>query len=223
MIRGTKQDNKTLWERIVKAFGADTDDIGTSDWSQLEQALAHVSELSEQLEKQNLTLPHLDTHKHIYPEMEERYATKEEWEKELSAAVERTKELLPQLMRTVKRRQKNLDLVRSDAGKLNQPEVQKGYSQAEEAARKQYMEALHYKDRTIATLRKAQSILAVASKKKFPGREPRRQDPSRPNEADAVQDSHGISGGAVEQQKDADETDDLISLGPLANSANAIK
>ena len=96
MICGTKQDNKTLRESMVKAFGADTEDISTSDWSQLEQALAHLSELSEQLNKQISPLPHLDTHKHIYPEIEEQYAIKEEYEKELLAAVESTEGLLPQ-------------------------------------------------------------------------------------------------------------------------------
>ena len=33
----------------------------------------------------------------------------------------------------------------------------------------------------------------------------------------------GVSDGGVEQEKDGNETDGLISLGPLPNSANAIK
>ena len=221
MICGTERDTGTFWDRLVTVFGADSGEVGASDWVQLQQALARVAELTEQLEKQVSTLPHLDTHGHVYPDMEEQYAIKEEHERELSVAIQKLEGLLPQLQRQMDRRRQNLERVRADAAKLSQAEVRKGYSQAEEAARKQYMQALHYRDHTIVTLTKARSVLDVARKKKFPGREPRRQTPSRspgPNAPRAGE----VVGDTVERELDENEMDGLIALGPLPDSGNAV-
>ncbi|MFC1762906.1 hypothetical protein ACFL6U_12615 [Planctomycetota bacterium] len=202
----------------MKAFSIDAADIGRSNWVELQQALAHVSELTEKLSKENSSLPHVDTHIKINSEVETRYANKEELESELSAAVERLEDFFPQLNQRVEHAQKNLDHVRTDSSGIHNTAVQTGYSQAEEAARKQYMEAVRYRDHAAVILKKAQSVLTVSQKKKFPGRKPRPQSPSKPNSPEGNEGNH-----AENQPEEENETDGLISLGPLTNSTGKAK
>ncbi|OHB65729.1 MAG: hypothetical protein A2V70_10355 [Planctomycetes bacterium RBG_13_63_9] len=102
-----------------------------------------------------------------YPEPAvDAYANKAELERELSAAIETFGGWLPELQRRVACCQRNWDRVRSDATKLKEPELFDGYSEAEDAARKEYMLALYYRDRTATILGNAQSVLGGHEKRR---------------------------------------------------------
>jgi hypothetical protein len=215
MIYENPQDDGSRGNRATRVLEPDANGADTSDWIQLQQALAHVCDLTGQLEKHISTLPNLATHDHIYPEMEERYAIKEEIEKELSEAAVKLGGLFIQLERRVDCYRRNLERIGADVTKLNHPELQPDYSQAQEAARKQYAEGLRYRDRMAVALTKARSVLEVARRKKFPDRKPHRQTPPGPNESGPGRVSQTASTGTSDGQKDGEETDGLISLGPL--------
>jgi len=200
----------------VPAGGAD--EANALDWFELQQLWACVCDLTKRLADENSRLSRLAPHHCVRPETQDAYASKAELEKELSAAVEELKRWLPELQRRVVRGQRNWDRVRSDTTKLKEPELLDGYSEAEDAARKEYMLALYYRDRTATVIGNAQSVLEVARRKVLLGPELCGQGPSEPGG------SRPASGGTVPKddlgppKDDRHAIDGLLSLGPLRDS-----
>jgi len=213
------QKSKPLWEGTTTFLAADASDIDGSEWIQLKRILIDASTLTEQLKKNVSALPHLNTHDHIWAELEERYANKEKLEKELSVTVERLRSMLPDLARRVDRSSHTLQRIRVDSGKLNLPEPRKGYGEAEDAARKEYLKVLHYRDWTAVTVTKAQAILELARKKPVARGKSRQKIPTVPDGSGP----HGnsVKNSTIEQNRHS-ETDGLISLGPLENSKDKV-
>jgi hypothetical protein len=213
------QKSKPLWDGIATFLAADASDNDGSEWVQLKCVLIDASTLTEQLKKDVSALPHLNTHDHISAELEERYANKEKLEKELGVTAERLRSMLPDLARRVDRCCQILQRIRVDSGKLNLPEPRKGYGEAEDAARKEYLKVLHYRDWTAVTVTKAQAVLELARKKPVPRSTPRQKIPTVPDGSGPY--GNSVKNSKIEQNRQS-ETDGLISLGPLENSKDKV-
>jgi hypothetical protein len=204
-MKSTRKHRSVPFKSGTPRFPAvEASDAGASGWVSLKGMLIDTSALTEELNRNISVVPRLNTDHYIYPEMEKRYAAKEELESKLSAAVERLRAMLPDLDRRVDRCHQVLQRVQADSAKLNLPEARRDYSEAEDAARKEYLSALHHRDWTVVTITKAEAVLAIARKKQFP-------------HSGAC---HRTDGGEKNGKADQDrrrETDGLISLGPLGN------
>ncbi len=182
---------------------------------ELQKERDHVSKLSDQLSRTISSLQRLDEKSVIWPETEERWAIKEEVEVELAAGIERLERDIPFLEKEVQRSKKNLQQIKTDSEKLNHQEPRESYSQAEEAAKKEYFAAVGNRNATTAVLTKAQMVLDTSRRKKFPASQPRRQFPfpgAKPGDKPKPSQSTDSQSHAGKLD---DETAGLISLGPL--------
>ena len=186
--------------------GSDNSNTGAAHRGiELQKKLAEVSRLAGQLNRSVSSQPRLTGDSHIWPETEDQYAIKEEGEAELLSEVETLRGYMPLLERDVRHNGEALQRIQDDSGKLNLQEPRECYSQAEEAARRQYLGAVHDRDTVAVVLVEAQAVLDVSREKKFPGKDPVRQFPFPGAKPGEMPDSDERS----------DEMDGLISLGPL--------
>ena len=209
-------------ERYDEPFGSTPDNNSNNNNTsgaahrgvQLQEKLAHISKLVDQLNSTS-RLPHLNEDSLIRPEDQDQYAIKEEIEQELTSEVETLTGYMSLLNRDVQQCMEVMQSIESDSTKLHCQEPKECYSEAEEAAKKEYFNAVRDRDAAAVTFAKAQAVLDISRNKKFPGKAPVRQFPfpgAKPGDMSDPSQSSGTQSG---QDKLDDEVDALISLGPL--------
>jgi hypothetical protein len=156
----------------------------------------------------------------IWPETEDQYATKEELEEEVDREVRKLISYMPVLEGRVQRYRQNLGHIEAGSAKLKREEPLESFAEAQEAQRKQYLEAVHDKDSASIVLAEALAVLSVSRKKKFPGRKPVQQSPfpgAKPGDMPPASrpSNPRIPAGNIEG-----ELDGLISLGPLGRTGD---
>jgi hypothetical protein len=181
----------------------------------IQQEQTRVSKLADQVSLMLSSLQHLDEKSVIWPEVEERWAIKEEQEKELSSGIDKLQQYFPFLEREVQQSKENLQRIEDDLSRLNRQEPKESYSKAKETAEKQYFDAVGSKDSISAVLAKAQMVLDASRKKRFPGRKPMRQFPSSGAKSGGEPKFSQSTGSQSSSKKLDDETTGLISLGPF--------
>ena len=118
---------------------------------------------------------------------------------------------LPELEKRVSRCEKNLQCIETDSATLTTEQTKECYSEALEAQRKQYREAVQDRDAVFIVLAKAEAVLAVSRTRKYPGKIPERQSPP----LGAMPFSSQSSGGQSHSGGPDGEITGLMSLGPL--------
>jgi hypothetical protein len=112
------------------------------------------------------------------------------------------------LDREVLRCQKNLETIRSDAGRLNLPEAMEHYSEAERQQRMQHYKAVSDRDAIVQTLTTAQAALRASQNMGVPTWDPFPPDlPAR----------LPLPGDRSYRDVLGNEVDGLLSLGPLGS------
>ena len=195
-------------------------DTGSNESQGIEVQMkcARVSRLADYLEKILPRLHHMDEKSVIAPEMEDDYAMKEETEKELARGIEELNEDLPILEKEVQRCRENLQRIEGDSAKLNRREPMRSYLEAQAETKQQLFAAVGARDATVAVLARAQAVLHISQKKKFPGREPQRQSPFPGAKPGDTPKSSRSTGTQSPPEKLDDEAADLIALGPLGGN-----
>jgi len=182
---------------------------------EVQRKCADVSGLANRLEEILPRLHQLDEKSVIAPKMEDDYAMKEETEKELARGIEELNEYLPRLEKEVQQCRENLQRIESDAAKLNRPEPLEKYLIAQAETKEQLFAATGARNETVAVLARAEAVLHISQKKKFPGRKPQRQSPVPGAEPDDTPKPSPSTDTKTGPKKLDDETAGLIDLGPL--------
>ena len=193
-------------------------DRNESQRMEVQKKCAEVSRHADYLEKILPRLHHLDEKSVVAPEMENDYAMKEETEKELARGIEELNEHLPILEKEVQRCRENLQRIEGDSAKLNRREPMRSYLEAQAETKQQLFAAVGARDATVAVLARAQAVLHISQKKKFPGRNPQRQSPSPDAKPRDTPKSSQAKGTPSPSEKRDQETADLIALGPLGGN-----
>ena len=197
------------------------DSGGVPEGAELRQELSHASELTHQLDCSHSGLPHLTQASFIWPETEDQYAMKEELEEELSCEVNKLIRYMPVLESRIRRYRQNLGRIEAGSTKLNREEPFEHFAEAQEAQRKQYLEAVHDKDSASIVLAEAQAVLNVSRKKTFPGGQPVRQFPFPGAKPGDVPRGPQASCPPTPADTLGEDVDGLISLGPLGRTENS--
>jgi len=145
------------------------------------------------------------------PFARELYAKKEELEQQVTSDIDVLNDFLVKLDKEIERCGKNLAQIQADSAKLNLQEPQDCYVQAELEQQKEYKDAVKDREDVYAVLVKAEAILKITQRKKYPGEEPQGQDQSPISFPDHVQ----IPPSESQPDTLGGEVDGLISLGPL--------
>lgn len=140
-----------------------------------------VEKLIKELESKLSTLPTVDEEATSEcPFAEDLYAKMEEAAENLSQAIELLQLFIPLLDREVARCQKNLDHIRSGAGRLVTPEAKRLFQAAHRLQMQEYLKAVENCKTAEFLLERAALVLKRAKSKKFPGGKPQRQGPFVP-------------------------------------------
>jgi hypothetical protein len=185
-------------------------DTGVPRGVELRRVLAGITEHIEQLDRAMSSLPHVN--KEGGSECgfaEDLFAQKEELEREVIEDANRLLGDKRSIDHDVARCRNNRARIQVDSGKLNRDEARDCYSRAEEAAEREYREAVQDKDAISIVLARAQAVLKVSATRKYPGREPQRQSPPAGPGAPEGPDPRTPAAGIGR------ELDGLLSIGPL--------
>jgi len=164
--KASKKDQETL-----KNFGRITADVDKA-----------ISELEAKLS----TLPTIDDKGGSEcPFAEDLYAQAEEAEENLTRLLPILQGFISALDHEVSRCKNNLDLIRSGASNLANPEAKRRMEAAERTQKQEYLKAVENRKTADYLLKRANVVLKRAKSKKYPGRKPERQSPFTKTSAEA--------------------------------------
>ena len=184
--------------------------------SELSSLVVRCTGLVDNLERAVSQLPHVDSYGYSScpPKVVfELYARKEKCEREVASYISTLTEILALLEKEVERYRKNLDRIRTDAGRLHRDEAKEKYSQAEQAQELELRRARDEKDAVYMVLRRAEVALKISRDHQIP--DVRRKEPAKSEDQKGDRRDLPISMSTDRgDPSPGSELDGLISLGP---------
>jgi chromosome segregation ATPase len=187
-------------------------ETGIPRGADLRRELVNKTNHTQNLESAVTSLPHIDEQgRSECPFAETLYAQKEEHEAKVTKDVNQMIRYRRALEHEVARCQHNLARIQADSARLNHDKPRAAYSEAAEAAERACRAAIEDRDAVSVALARASAVLEVSRRRKFPGREPQRQQafpaagPGAAQGPGARIPSGGLGG----------ELSGLLSIGPL--------
>ena len=179
--------------------------------TEVRSLLDRIEQGVDELEQAMTSLPHVeDDGGSECPFADELYDKKEDLEAEVRDAIQRMQVYDADLQLEMQRVQANRSRVQADGTRLNLPQTQDHYRQAEELLDKQYRQLVQDREAIAVVMARAQAVLQVSQRRKLSGHDPQGPSPTFPGSQAEPPGGPGPGRGSLSQ-----EVDDLLSLGPL--------